>query len=59
MHTGGAPDRFLDNEQARYRAQLESYAGVIQTMDSRPIRLGLYFPMLHGWREWPFVDQLL
>ena len=58
-HTGGAPERFLENEQARYRAQLERYAGVIQAMDARPIRLGLYFPMLHGWREWPFVDQLV
>ena len=54
MHTGGAPDRFLDNEQARYRAQLERYGSVIQPMDSRPVRLGLYFPMLRGWREWPF-----
>ena len=56
-HTGDAPERFLENERVRYRAQLEIYASVIQTMDARPIRLGLYFPMLQGWREWPFVDQ--
>ena len=58
-HTGAAPDRFLDDEQARYRAQLEIYASVIQAMDAHPIRLGLYFPMLQGWREWPwpFADQ--
>ena len=56
-HTGSDLDRFLENEQARYRAQLEGYASVIQTLDARPIRLGLYFPMLQGWREWPFVDQ--
>ena len=56
-HTGSALDRFLENEQARYRAQLEGYASVIQTLDARPIRLGLYFPMLQGWRQWPFVDQ--
>ena len=54
-HTGGSPELFLDNEQERYRAQLESYGGVIQSMDSRPIRLALYFPMLPGWREWPFA----
>ena len=53
-HTGGSPEIFLDNEQERYRAQLESYAGVARSMDSRPIRLGLYFPMLQGWREWVF-----
>lgn len=51
-HAGGSPQDFLDNEQARYRAQLETYAGLIRSMDSRPIRLGLYFPMLQGWREW-------
>ena len=54
-HAGGAADSFLDNEKVRYSAQLESYASVIQSIDSRPIRLGLYFPMLQGWREWPFV----
>ena len=53
-HTGGSTQIFLDNEQERYRAQLESYARVIRSMDSRPIRLGLYFPMLQGWREWVF-----
>ncbi|MCY3758423.1 MAG: UvrD-helicase domain-containing protein [Acidobacteria bacterium] len=51
-HTGGSTQVFLDNEQERYRVQLESYARVIRSMDSRPIRLGLYFPMLQGWREW-------
>ena len=56
-HTGSDLDRFLENEQARYRAQLEGYASVIQTLDARPIRLGLYFPMLQGWREWLFMDQ--
>ncbi len=55
-HAGGGRDEFLDNEQVRYRAQLESYAGVMRSVDSRPIRLGLYFPMLQGWREWPFED---
>ena len=56
-HAGGASESFLDNEQLRYRTQLESYASVIQAMDSRPIHLGLYFPMLQGWREWPFVGH--
>ncbi len=51
-HTGGDLEGFLDNEQERYRSQLENYAGVIQSMDSRPVSLGLYFPLLQGWREW-------
>ena len=54
-HTGGSLENFLDNEQARYRAQLEGYASVIRSMDSRPIRLGLYFPLLQAWREWPYA----
>ena len=58
-HTGGAPESFLDNEQLRYSTQLESYASVIQSMDSRPIHLGLYFPTLQGWREWVFVGHSL
>ena len=51
-HAGGSPEIFLDNEKVRYGAQLERYASVIRSMNSRPIRLGLYFPMLQGWREW-------
>lgn len=53
-HTGGDRETFLDNEKARYRDQLENYARVMRSMDTRPIVLGLYFPMLRGWREWPF-----
>ena len=53
-HTGGSPEDFLDNEQERYRVQLESYANLLRSMDSHPIRLGLYFPILQGWREWAF-----
>ena len=53
-HTGGDLEGFLDNEQERYRDQLEGYAGLLRTMDSRPITLGLYFPLLQGWREWGF-----
>ncbi len=53
-HEGADVDAFLDNEQRRYRAQLETYAALVQAMmmDEKPIRLGLYFPMLGGWREW-------
>ena len=53
-HTGGDLEGFLDNERERYRDQLEGYAALIRTRDSRPITLGLYFPLLQGWREWGF-----
>jgi ATP-dependent helicase/nuclease subunit A len=51
-HEGADTEAFLDREQERYRAQLEGYAQVMRGIDSRPIRLGLYFPLLPGWREW-------
>ncbi len=62
-HEGGGLDEFLDNELLRYRKQLERYAMLLSAMDERPVRLGLYFPLLGGWREWsaPFgyEDQRL
>jgi ATP-dependent exoDNAse (exonuclease V) beta subunit len=46
------PD-FLDRQQEHYRPQLEGYAGLLAALDpDRPVRLGLYFPLLGGWREW-------
>jgi len=52
MHEGGDLDSFLDQEQSRYREQLERYARILRALDGRPVRLGLYFPLLKGWREW-------
>lgn len=51
-HEGGGLDEFLDREQERYAAQLERYARLMAALEPRPIRLGLYFPLLGGWREW-------
>jgi ATP-dependent exoDNAse (exonuclease V) beta subunit len=51
-HEGGNLEAFLDNEQARYRPQLENYRLLMSRLDSRRIRLGLYFPLLQAWREW-------
>ncbi len=39
-------------EQERYRLQLEQYAELVSRLDSRPIRLGLYFPLTGAWEEW-------
>ncbi len=51
-HSGGGVEEFLDREQQRYRGQLEKYAAVLRQLESRPVKLGLYFPLLGGWREW-------
>ena len=48
-HEGADIEGFLDREQQRYRAQLERYAGQMVEKDKS---LGLYFPMLSGWRQW-------
>jgi hypothetical protein len=52
LHEGADVEAFLDREQERYRSQLERYATLMRRIDDRPIRLGLYFPLLKGWREW-------
>ena len=52
-HRGGAREAYLDSELTRYRPQLERYGRIMASLDTRPIMLGLYFPLLDGWREWP------
>jgi len=51
-HEGADVEGYLDRERERYRKQLERYAALLRSLDRRPIRLGLYFPLLNGWREW-------
>jgi ATP-dependent exoDNAse (exonuclease V) beta subunit len=53
-HEGADREGFLDREKARYREQLEQYAALVRRLDPRPIRLGLYHPLLRGWREWAY-----
>ncbi len=54
-HEGGDLDEFLDRERVRYAPALETYARLVRGLDSRPIRLALYHPLVRGWREWPFA----
>ena len=53
-HEGADVAAFLDREGERYREQLERYARFVSSLDQRPIMLGLYHPLLRGWREWAF-----
>ena len=50
-HEGGGLREFVDDQQRRYRDQLERYAHLLAPM-GQPVRLGLYFPLLDEWREW-------
>ena len=47
-HEGADVEVFLDAERERYRRQLETYGAAL---DPRAA-LGLYFPLVPGWREW-------
>lgn len=51
-HGGGGLDQFLDAEVERYRDQLERYARLVRLQYALPVSLGLYFPLIGGWREW-------
>jgi ATP-dependent exoDNAse (exonuclease V) beta subunit len=51
-HEGADVEGFLDREQERYRDQLDRYAALMQAAEGQPVRRGLYFPLLKGWREW-------
>jgi ATP-dependent exoDNAse (exonuclease V) beta subunit len=52
QHLGSNVDEFLDSEVDRYRAQLERYAEAVAEFDARPIRVGLYFPLMNALRDW-------
>ncbi len=52
IHEGGGLQSFLDSEVERYQPQLTRYATLFSLLENRPIRLGLYFPLLKEWREW-------
>jgi ATP-dependent exoDNAse (exonuclease V) beta subunit len=46
-HEGGGLETFLDEQRIRYEPQLNAYAVAFDKT-----HLGLYFPLLSGWREW-------
>lgn len=55
-HQGSNADTFLDRERMRYREQMETYAALIAAIKKGPISLGLYFPLLDGWRSWQWSE---
>jgi len=50
-HEGGDRESFMDREVERYRLQLARYARLLRAFGPQPVRCGLYFPLLAGWRE--------
>ncbi len=52
LHQGSGIEEFLDREAQRYQAQMERYAAIAAQRGPEPVRMGLYFPLMRGWREW-------
>jgi len=53
LREGGDREAFLENEVERYREKMERYAEIFRRIDATlPIRVGLYYPLMNGWREW-------
>jgi ATP-dependent exoDNAse (exonuclease V) beta subunit len=57
-HGGGSEEQFLDKEVERYKPQLKRYGRLLQRLDNRPVRVGLYFPLLKAWREWSLDEDI-
>ncbi len=55
-HEGADLEAFLDRERERYEAQLARYASALGA--TQETKLGLYFPLLAGWREWPATSSV-
>ena len=48
-------DSFVDQQVTeRHRPQLEKYGALMSQLDSRPIKLAVYFPMLGRLRSWDY-----
>jgi len=43
---------FLQQAKQQHQEQLKKYADALRYLDTRPIRLGLYFPAFSGWIDW-------
>lgn len=57
-HLGGSLEDFLEEEQRRYSEQLETYARLLQRVEKRPIKVGLYFPLFDAWKEWQTAETV-
>lgn len=55
-HQGANLERFMNEEQRRYRQQMQNYGTLLSRIMPGAIRLGLYFPLLNAWREWAFEE---
>ncbi|MDE2460554.1 MAG: PD-(D/E)XK nuclease family protein, partial [Gammaproteobacteria bacterium] len=50
-HEGGERAEFLAREAERYRPQLKRYVTLMRGLEKRPVKAGLYFPLLGTFHE--------
>ncbi|MGH1541213.1 MAG: UvrD-helicase domain-containing protein [Arenicella sp.] len=56
VHFDDDVEQFVDEQvTGRHKEQLDQYARVMSKIEQRPIKLGVYFPLLMQWREWDFA----
>lgn len=56
-HEGGNIEGFLDDQQRRYRGQLERYARLVHALEGKPVKVALYFPLQDAFCAWtPELD---
>lgn len=53
-HEGGDTEGFLASEKERYQEQLQRYGDIYAALESRPIKLALYLPMLKRMVSWDY-----
>jgi ATP-dependent exoDNAse (exonuclease V) beta subunit len=51
-HSGTDVEAFLEQERLRYALQLERYAFLIRGLESRRVKVALYFPLLQRFVSW-------
>ncbi|HEX2548550.1 MAG TPA: 3'-5' exonuclease, partial [Gammaproteobacteria bacterium] len=44
-------DDFLQSEKEKYLDKMQLYAHALKALDDRPIKMGLYFPLVPAWVE--------
>ncbi len=45
---------FLSREKQKYQKKMWHYFQAMREIDQRPIKMGLYFPLISAWHEWDF-----
>lgn len=54
-HSGGDVDQYLAEQKERYKAQLQRYGDIYAQLESRPVKLALYVPILQRMISWDYA----